>query len=84
MTMPARIRAVFKGGVFRPVGTVNLPDNAEVYIDITVLDRTELGSWWEAHTERMRQRTTEVSQSDIDDDVAAAIEETRSARRHDA
>jgi predicted DNA-binding antitoxin AbrB/MazE fold protein len=82
MTMPARIRAVFKGGVFRPVGTVNLPDNAEV--DITVLDRTEFSSWWDAHTERMRLRTTGVSQSDIDADITAAIEETRSARRHDA
>jgi predicted DNA-binding antitoxin AbrB/MazE fold protein len=80
--MPARIRAVFKGGVFRPVGTVNLPDNAEV--DLTVLDRTEFSSWWDAHTERMRLRTTGVSQSDIDDDITAAIEETRSARRHDA
>ena len=80
--MPARIRAVFKGGVFRPVGTVNLPDNAEV--DLTVLDRTEFSSWWDAHAERMRSRTTGVSQSEIDDDIAAAIQETRSARRHDA
>ena len=82
MTMPARIRAVFKGGVFRPVGIVNLPDNAEV--DITVLDRTEFSSWWDAHSERMRSRTTGVSQSEMDNDIAAAIEETRSARRRDA
>jgi len=82
MTMPARIRAVFKGGVFRPVGTVNLPDNAEV--DLTVLDRTEFNAWWDAHAERMRSRTTGVSQSEIDADIAAAVRETRSARRHDA
>jgi predicted DNA-binding antitoxin AbrB/MazE fold protein len=82
MTMPGRIRAVFKGGVFRPIGTVNLPDNAEV--DLTVLDRTAFGSWWDAHAERMRARTRGVSESEIDDDVAAAFEETRSERRHNA
>jgi hypothetical protein len=80
--MPARIRAVFKGGVFRPVGTVNLPDNAEV--DLTVLDRTAFGSWWAAHAERMRVRTSGVSEAEVDADVSAAFEETRSERRHNA
>jgi len=82
MATPSRIRAIFKGGVFRPVGTVNLPDNAEV--DLTVLDRGEFSSWWDAHTERMRSRMIGVSQSEIDSDIAAAIEETRASRRHDA
>jgi hypothetical protein len=82
MTMPGRIRAVFKGGVFRPVGTVDLPDNAEV--DLTVLDRTAFSSWWDAHAERMRARTSGVLESEIDDDVSAAFEETRSERRRNA
>ena len=82
MTMPSRIRAVFKGGVFRPIGAVNLPDNAEV--DLTVFDCTAFSSWWNSHAERMRARTSGVSESEIDDDVAAAFEETRSERRHNA
>ena len=82
MTMPSRIRAVFKGGVFRPVGTVNLPENTEV--DLTVLDRAAFSSWWDAHAEQMRARTSSVTESEIDDDVAAAFEETRSERRHNA
>jgi predicted DNA-binding antitoxin AbrB/MazE fold protein len=82
MTMPGRIRAVFKGGVFRPLCAVNLPDNAEV--DLTVLDRTAFGSWWDAHAERMRARTSGMSESDIDSDVTAAFEETRSEHRHNA
>lgn len=82
MTQPGRGRAVFKGGVFRPIGTVDLPDNAEV--DLTVIDRTALGSWWDAHAKRMRARTSGASESELDDDVAAAFEVTRSERRHNA
>ncbi len=82
MKMPARIRAVFKGGVFRPVGTVNLPDNAEV--DLTVLDRTAFSLWWDDHAERMRTRTSGLTESEIDDDVTSAFEEARAERRHNA
>lgn len=82
MTMPGRIRAVFKDGVFQPLGAVDLPDNAEV--DLTVLDRAAFGSWWDAHAERMRARTSGLTDSEIEDDVSAAFEETRSGRKHNA
>ena len=71
MTMPSRIRAVFKGGVFRPVGTVNLPENTEV--DLTVLDRAAFSSWWDEHAERMQARTDGVTESEIEDDASAAF-----------
>jgi len=47
-------------------------------------DRTAFGSWWEAHAERMHARTSGVTESEIDDDVSAAFEETRSERSHNA
>ncbi len=82
MMMPGRIRAIFEGGVFRPVGAINLPDHAEV--DLTVFDRATFTSWWEEHAARMRARTAGISESEVDADIAEAFEEARSERRRNA
>jgi predicted DNA-binding antitoxin AbrB/MazE fold protein len=82
MTLPARIRAVFSDGVFRPLARVDLPDNAEV--ELTIIDAGQFESWWEAHATRMRSRTASIPPADIERDVSEASREARAQRRSGA
>jgi predicted DNA-binding antitoxin AbrB/MazE fold protein len=80
MTTPHRIRAIFSGGVFKPISAVHLPDNAEV--DLALLDGATFDSWWQAHSERMAARSAGIAPSEIESDVGEAFEEMRAERRH--
>jgi predicted DNA-binding antitoxin AbrB/MazE fold protein len=82
MAGPTRVRALYEGGVFKPLGAVELPERAEV--ELTVVDRTAFGAWWQGHSERMRRRTAGIAQAEIDSDVDAAMAEVRAARTQQA
>ena len=74
-----RVRAVFAGGVFRPLEAVSLPENSEV--ELAVLDAGAFDAWWEAHVARTCARSPAVAADEVDLDVAEAIREARAARR---
>jgi predicted DNA-binding antitoxin AbrB/MazE fold protein len=79
---PKRIRALFTGGVFRPLDRVSLPDNSEV--EISIQEPRGFDAWGQAHVARVRARATAVSPDEIDRDVAEAVRESRADRRHGA
>lgn len=44
MQSPTRIKAIFEGGVFKPIDHVDLPDASEV--ELTIVDRRTFNAWW--------------------------------------
>ncbi|MEK6606871.1 MAG: antitoxin family protein [Myxococcota bacterium] len=74
-----RVRAVFAGGVFRPLEAVSLPENSEV--ELAVLDAGAFDAWWEAHIARVRARGVVIAPDEVDRDVAEAVREARAERR---
>ena len=73
-----RIRALYEGGIFRPLAVVDLPDRAEV--ELTVVDRGGFDAWWCAHAERVRCRMGDVTLRELDADVDVAVGEVHEER----
>ena len=80
MAGPTRVRALYEGGVFKPLVAMNLPERVEV--ELTVTDRAGFGEWWRAHSARMQKRTAGITPGEIESDVDLAIAEVRAERMH--
>lgn len=78
MASPTRIRALYEGGIFRPLAAVELPERTEV--ELTVVRRGGFNAWWCAHAERVRCRIGDVTLRELDADVDVAIGEAREER----
>lgn len=78
MASPMRIRALYEGGIFRPLAAIELPERAEV--ELTVVDRGGFNASWCAHAERMRRRVGDVTLRELDADVDVAVGEVHEER----
>ena len=78
MASPTRLRAPFEDGICEQPAGVDLPDRVEV--EPTVLDRRAFEAWWCEHVKRMQRRVGNVSSTELDTHVDAAIGEVRGER----
>ncbi|MBY0528505.1 MAG: antitoxin family protein [Gemmataceae bacterium] len=53
------IEAVFSGGVFKPLGDVNLPENARVHLQVQPIAKKEDVLEWLRGVQEMRQKLFE-------------------------